>query len=468
MRPRSPRLCWGVLAALTVGCGESTPDEPLAPYEGEELAGGETTVFDDTRLAYAIAFRNLSHEQRGDHFVGNSFFNQNWVQAPASTEGRDGLGPLFNARSCSGCHFRDGRGTPPLSEGEPMSSMLVRLGIPGRDALGGPLPEPTYGGQLQNAAIPGVPVEGTAEVRYEEIPGSYEDGTPYSLRRPIYTFTDLGYGPLADGLLISPRVAPAVYGLGLLEAITEEDILALADPDDTDDDGISGRANYPYDPVTEGPSLGRFGWKSNQPGVAQQNAGAFLGDVGLTTSLFAEQNCTGVQTECADSPAGGPLEVEERVLDFVNFYVRTLAVPARRDVDDPEVLQGRALFESFGCGGCHVPSHLTGPGREELPQVGEQLIWPYTDLLVHDMGSELADERPDFDADGREWRTPPLWGLGLLDVVNDHDNLLHDGRARGFAEAILWHGGEGEAAKEAFRTAEAEQRAALLRFMESL
>ncbi|MCA9705788.1 MAG: thiol oxidoreductase [Myxococcales bacterium] len=455
-----------LLLLATAAC-QPADEAPLAPYPGEELAGGETTVFDETGLAFALALRNLDHEQRGDHFVGNSFFNQNWVQAPASTEGRDGLGPVFNARSCSGCHFRDGRGTPP-EPGEPMVSMLVRLSVPGQAPDGGPLPDPVYGDQLQPDGILDVPGEGLAEVRYEEVPGTYADGEAYSLRRPVYTLTALAFGPLAEGVLLSPRTAPAVIGLGLLEQIPAEDLLALEDPDDADDDGISGRANYPTDPVTGAPGLGRFGWKANQVGLLQQNTGAFLGDMGITTALHPAQNCTEGQAECGAALDGGMPEADALVVDRVTFYTRTLAVPARRDVDDPVVLAGRERFEQAGCAACHVPRFVTGPGESGIPQLEGQQIWPYTDLLLHDMGEALADGRPDYLADGREWRTPPLWGIGLVPTVNEHDHLLHDGRARGLAEAILWHGGEGEAAREAFRTMPREDREALLAFLESL
>jgi len=457
-----------LLLLLVAACQAGDEPASLAPHPGEELAGGETTVFDDTRLAFALALRNLDREQRGDHFVGNSFFNQNWVQAPSSTEGRDGLGPLFNARSCSGCHFRDGRGRPPLTDDEPMLSMLVRLSVPGEAPDGGPRPEPAYGDQLQPDAILDVPGEGRAVVRYEEVPGAYDDGEPYALRRPTYAFEDLAFGPMQPDTMISPRVAPVVIGLGLLEQIPEAALLDRADPDDADGDGISGRPNFPTDPLTGQPGLGRFGWKANQVGLVQQNTGAFLGDMGLTSALHPAQNCTDLQPECAAAFDPGQPEVSDHVVQRLTFYSRTLAVPARRDVDDPVVLAGRELFHEAGCADCHVPSYVTGPGDPEVPQLEGEQIWPYTDLLLHDMGEGLADGRPDYDADGREWKTPPLWGVGLVPVVNDHDLLLHDGRARGLAEAILWHGGEGEAAKEAFRTMARDDREALLTFLESL
>lgn len=452
-----------VVVGIVCACDDA---DELAPRPGEELAGGDATVFDDTELAYALPLRTLDHEQRGDFFVGNSFFNQNWVQSPSSTEGRDGLGPVFNAKSCSGCHFRDGRGTPPLQPGDEMLSMLVRLSVPGSDEHGGPLPEPTYGGQLQPRSILDVPAEGVAVVEYEEVPGAYADGEAFSLRRPSYRFDALAFGPMSADVMTSPRVAPVVIGLGLLEAVPEDEILAREDPDDADDDGISGRANFPFDPVSGAAALGRFGWKANQPGLVQQNTGAFLGDLGITTQLRPDQNCTQAQPECVAAFARPDPEADALVVDRVTFYTRTLAVPARRDVDDPIVLRGREQFHDLGCATCHVPNLQTGVA--EIPELTEQSIWPYTDLLLHDMGEGLADGRPDHLASGSEWRTPPLWGLGLLRVVNDHDNLLHDGRARGVAEAILWHDGEAQASRDAFVELSRVEREALLAFMESL
>jgi CxxC motif-containing protein (DUF1111 family) len=437
-------------------------------YEpGEELAGGDTTVFDTTRNAYSNAAANLAGERRDGFFVGNSLFNRSWVVAPSSTEGLDGLGPTFNATSCSTCHFKDGRGRPP-EPGAPMLSMLLRLSVPGEDPVtGAPLPEPTYGGQLQNASIPGVPAEGRVELSWEEVPGVYADGAPFSLRRPTYRFEELAFGPLAADVLFSPRVAPANFGLGLLEAIPAADLLAGEDPDDLDGDGISGRANHPWDEAAGGRALGRFGWKANQPSLRQQSAGAFQGDIGISSSLFPAQNCPTSQGDCLEAPTGGIPELDDAKLDDVTYYGQTLAVPARRDAQDATVLRGKGLFGEAGCASCHTPRWVTGsaPG---LPEISGQVIRPYTDLLLHDLGDGLADGRPDFDAGPSEWRTPPLWGIGLLQTVNGHQLLLHDGRARGFAEAILWHGGEAEAARELFRTMPAGDRAALLRFLESL
>lgn len=455
----------GIVALALAGCtAEPAQNTGLEAEPGEEYAGGETTVFDTSLNAFSLSARNMTSERRSTFFVGNSFFKENWVIAPASTEGRDGLGPLYNARSCSGCHLLDGRGSPPEDPAEPLVSVLVRLSIPGQD--GEPAPEPPYGGQLQPRAIPGVVPEGDAFVSYEEQPGTFPDGAPYSLRRPTYSFA-LNRGDMQADTMRSPRVAPQMIGLGLLEAISESDILAAADPDDVDADGISGKANTVWDSAAGKMALGRFGWKANQPNLAEQTAGAFLGDIGISTSLFPTQECTAAQLDCAAAPNGGNPECSNHILHAVTFYSTTLAVPARRDWQDQEVLRGKTLFSEAGCAKCHTPVHKTGT-LAEYPELSNQTIRPYTDMLLHDMGDELADGRPDFDADGREWRTPPLWGIGLLDVVNGHMNLLHDGRARGIVEAIMWHGGEAEASREAFRVMSLEQRQSLVRFVESL
>jgi CxxC motif-containing protein (DUF1111 family) len=409
----------------------------------------------------------LSAEQETRFFVGNSFFNRNWVIAPSSTAARNGLGPLFNARSCSACHLRDGRGQPPSTPDAPMVALLLRLSIPGPEPHHGVVPEPHYGDQLQGFAIPGVPPEGKAVITYTDLPGAFADGEAYSLRQPAYNITELGYGALHPDTRLSPRVAPFMIGLGLLEAVPAEALLALADPDDRDGDGISGRPNMVWDIASQQAVLGRFGWKANQPSVAQQTAAAFLGDIGITSALFPDENCTAVQTACRNAPNGGQPEVAPDILQDIVFYARTLAVPAQRQWDDPAVLRGKQLFVQARCAGCHTPTLRTGP-VPELPGLSHQVIHPYTDLLLHDLGAGLADGRSDFAATGQEWRTAPLWGIGLIETVNGHTTFLHDGRARNLSEAILWHGGEAEAAREAFRSLPRAEREALLRFLGSL
>ena len=343
---------------------------------------------------------------------------------------------------------------------------MVRLSIPGQGPHGGPNPVPGYGGQLQDRAIISTLPEGRFVVIYREVSGSFKDGLPYSLRSPSYHFEGLAFGPMPPDVMVSPRTAPAMIGLGLLEAIPQEAILGLADPDDADGDGISGQANLVWDIKQGQPTIGRFGWKANQPTVLQQAAGAFLGDIGITSALFPGENCPSLQTSCLERPNGGSPEISDERLAKVVLYAATLAVPAMRDVEDPEVQRGAALFRKAGCAACHTPQHTTG--LHDVEALSYQTIYPYTDLLLHDMGPELADGRPDFNADGQEWRTPPLWGIGLVETVNGHTMFLHDGRARNLTEAILWHGGEGAASQEVFRGLSRKEREALIRFLLSL
>jgi CxxC motif-containing protein (DUF1111 family) len=461
------RLTCSSLLLLTFGCSGGEPTVTPPVDDGSARSGGDTTTFSVGRLAFSHAAENLPSDRESRFFDGNSLFNRNWVTAPASTDFIDGLGPTFNARSCSGCHFKDGRGRPPFTEEEPMTSMLIRLSIEGTGEHGGPKPEPTYGGQLNPLGILGVPGEGDPRVVTALLEGEYDDGTSFELSVPSYELRDLAFGELAAGTLMSPRTAPQMIGLGLLETIPESDLLAQADAEDADGDGISGRPNQVWDAASEELRLGRFGWKANQPSLAQQTAGAFLGDIGITSELFSGQNCTEAQPDCVAATAGGDPEIGPEHLEAVIYYGKLLAVPARRDVSDPEVKQGEALFKDLGCTGCHTPTFTTGVDPD-FPELSEQTIHPYTDLLLHDLGEALGDGRPDFDADGNEWRTPPLWGIGLFEDVNDHTRYLHDGRARNLEEAVLWHGGEAETSSAAFKALAQDERAALLRFLQSL
>mgnify|MGYP001310374007 CR=1 FL=1 len=435
----------------------------------ERLSGGQTTVFVTSNKAFARPLANIGRLTRRQHTVGNSFFNQNWVAAPASTTARDGLGPLFNSRSCSACHIQDGRGAPPGKDGSGFG-LLLRLSIPGQTATGGPVPDPVYGLQLSDRALPGVSPEGRMHVSYEEKPGIYHDGEPFSLRHPRYELAELAAGPAHTEIGMSPRVAPAVFGLGLLEAIEEKDLLSRADPQDLDGDGISGRPNRVWSFSENRPVLGRFGWKANQPDLRQQSAEAFAGDLGITSSLVPRENHTFAYARkhaFSNLPESDQPEVDDKILQRVTTYLQTIAPPARRNIDDPEVIHGQKLFREFNCATCHTPTMQTG-NSHPIEELRNQTIRPYTDLLLHDMGPELSDGRSDYLAAGREWRTPPLWGIGLQERVNGHTTLLHDGRARNLAEAILWHGGEAKSAREAFRTAEREDRDALLAFLKSL
>ena len=441
------------VAAACNGGGEPSPGDLL-----ELRSGGDTTSTTTTRNAFSLPARNLTSAESRRFAVGDSFFTSNWVIAGNSTEARDGLGPLFIAQSCSSCHGRDGRGAPPLDNLDPARGLVVQISLPTR--LGrAPIPDPVYGGSIQDRSILGVPPEAEIHVQWRELPGAYADGEPYSLVEPVFTIANPAYGAPHADLRTSPRIGPPVFGGGLLEAIPAERLQQLADPDDADGDGISGRVN-----LLEDGAIGRFGWKANQPRIETQVAAAFHGDIGITSPLRPGPTCTDAQPECLASPDGGDPEISAGLFDDVVFYVQTLAVPAARDYPDRK--RGAELFFAAGCHQCHAPRHETG--RHDIPALSNQIIFPYTDLLLHDMGPGLADGRADFHASGSEWRTPPLWGIGLTETVNGHTRFLHDGRARNLEEAILWHGGEAEPAKEAFRSMSAEDRAALIKFLESL
>lgn len=457
----------------------------IAALDSRELRpGGNATTpgSTDHRDAFSRFSNGIGFEGEARFKLGNAIFRKQWVSSPASTRSSDGLGPLYNARACQNCHLKDGRGRPP-ADGEAAVSMFLRLSVPPRSDAeqrlisqhrANVIADPVYGGQLQNFAVQGHQPEGQMTIRYEDAPVTLADGTTVALRKPVYGIDLPAYGPLDRSLMLSPRVAPQMIGLGLLEAVPEEVVRAAADPDDSDGDGISGRAADVWSHETGRVSLGRFGWKAGNPTIRQQSADAFNGDMGLSTSLFPRSwgDCTERQHVCRDAPNGNSPgaadpEVPDSLLDLVTFYAQNLAVPQRRNAGAPEVLRGKALFAALGCAACHRPSVTTGelPGQ---PHLSNQVIWPYTDLLLHDMGDGLADGRPEGIASGREWRTAPLWGIGLTQTVSGHTYLLHDGRARNVEEAILWHGGEALAARDAYRALSKTEREALLAFVNSL
>jgi CxxC motif-containing protein (DUF1111 family) len=457
-----------LLGLMLAACDAALPSAD----PGAERSGGDTTVWKADSNAYSHPSANLPPSRRLDFSVGNSFFRNPWVSAPSSTTARDGLGPLFNSNACQNCHIKDGRGRPPYADADHAVGMLVRLSIPANAADAqhlarvGSIAEPVYGSQLQDMALPGARPEARLRVRYQPQLASFADGYQVELQRPQLDVSELGYGPLHPQARFSPRIAPPMIGLGLLEAIPEQALLANADPEDADGDGISGRANRVWDIARQQQVLGRFGWKAGQPSLDQQNATAFAIDMGLTSSLLPADDCTASQG-CAAFAHGGEPEVSDNIRSKVLFYSRNLAVPARRGLDDPQVRAGEKLFHQAGCPACHVPSFTTAADAAE-PELANQRIHPYSDLLLHDMGDGLADEHGEFLANGREWRTAPLWGIGLSETVSGHSRFLHDGRARNLLEAVLWHGGEAEPARQRILNYDAEQRSALLAFLNSL
>ncbi len=463
--------------------GVTRPAEDFdVPQQYEELSAGAATVRARTNAdAFSQPSANIGFDGELNFKVGNGLFRKVWVSAPSSTLASDGLGPLFNARSCQRCHIKDGRGHPPEGPDDNAVSMFLRISVPGTkdDAIAGiedyiaTAPDPNYGTQLQDFALPGIAPEYRLQIDYAETPVPLSGGEVAHLRAPTYTAADLGYGPLAPGAMLSPRVAPQMIGMGLLEAIPAADILAGADPDDADGDGISGRANIVWSQRHEMPMLGRFGWKAGNPTIEEQTASAFVGDIGISNPLFTAGSgeCTDLQADCLAATHGDGddriYEIDAQGLELVTFYSQNLAVPARRNVADPEVLHGKQVFYDTGCISCHTPSFVTHRLADQ-PAQSFQLIWPYTDMLLHDMGEGLADHRPEARATGTEWRTAPLWGIGLTERVSSHTYFLHDGRARSLLEAVLWHGGEAAPQRDAVVNMPPEDRAALIRFLESL
>ncbi len=464
--------------AVTKPTSDFSKAEPFEIRQG----GAGTSQHGANRDAFSQFAPNITFAEEQDFKLGNALFTKLWVSSPSSTQASDGLGPLFNARSCQSCHVKDGRGHPPEGDRD-ATSMFLRLARPPvtpeersklerLDVMS--LPDPVYGGQLQDQAVPGLSAEGRMVITYDERAVTLAGGETIMLRKPTYSVAELAYGPLDPTTTLSPRIANPMIGLGLIEAIAAEDILALADPNDHDGDGVSGKAARARDHRTGEIKLGRFGWKAQNASVRDQSANAFAGDIGISTPDDPRSfgDCTPQQTACLAGATGvqarlGDTEAPDPVLDLVTFYAKNLAPPARRDVEDAEVLRGKQLFYESGCTACHTPKFVTSRKADNQAQAF-QLIWPYSDFLLHDLGEDLADGQAVGDATGTEWRTPPLWGIGLTKTVNGHTFFLHDGRARSLTEAILWHGGEAQAARDAFAAANPEDRKALITFLESL
>ncbi len=465
-----PRVSRGFCVFAVAGAAAFSSALQAFPVQ----SGGATSVRKADINAFSLPSNNMSFERKVDFSVGNSFFRNPWVIAPSSTSARDGLGPLFNTNGCQNCHIKDGRGHLPAAGDVNAVSMLVRISVAPQTPqqwqqvqTQGAIADPRYGTQIQDFAIPGVEPEAQLQFAYETHEMTLAEGTRVTLSKPVVTLAKLAYGPLDANLQTSLRLAPPMIGLGLLEAVPDSTLQAFADENDANGDGISGRLNRVHDAHTGGEAIGRFGWKAEQPSLQQQNAAAFAGDIGITSSLVPHTDCTPAQTACRYAPDGGTPEASDKIIRLVTFYSRNLAVPIRRNADAPDVKKGEQLFVSAGCESCHRTGMVTATLPEQ-PEQSAQTIYPYTDLLLHDMGEGLADGRPVYQASGREWRTAPLWGIGLTATVSGAEHYLHDGRARSLLEAILWHGGEAEAAREKVRQMPADEREALLAFLQSL
>ncbi len=438
-----------------------------------------------THASYLQPLPNLTPEQRQKFRDGEKVFNTFWIAVPndvmsqwwnLSEPGPGGaewgLGPTFTATSCVACHIQAGRGhAMESSGGKSVFQQSLRLSIPGTDTHGGPMPDPNYGLHVQPFdTINSKDADrraGEAEVHVDWKPASFKmaDGEVVELRKPSIRLENLNFGPLAEGVMMSLRNTQAIFGLGYLEAVSEADILALAKLQKAQ--GLNGRPNYVRDDINDKTSIGRFGWKANQPSLQQQIAGAFLGDIGVSSPLYPEQNCPPAQKDCQDQRHHTKPDLRPELWERITFWVTALNAPAQRNRDEPAVQRGEKLFATLKCAQCHVPELKTG-GFDRLPQLANQTIRPYTDLLLHDMGPELADGRPDYQAGGSDWRTTPLWGIGLSKHVNGSSNFLHDGRARNLLEAIVWHGGEAQASRDLFAKLSRKERDDVLAFLQSL
>jgi len=471
MRKRSLRLSALLpvllLAAAALAIGEDAEDP--------SLSAGSFTIKRFDSQAFSEPASVLTSKQRQLFMAGRSVFKRQWASVN-SLNGDWGLGPTFVADRCSACHVNTGGGLPPQSSDEQLLSMLVRLSIPGTDEHGGPKPHPSYGDQFQNRSLDGrnvdfayagapVPNEADLFLDWEETKVTFADGETLSLRKPKLRIENLKFGDLDSSVMTSLRIAQPLVGIGLLEAVPEETILSIAQKQRAQN--VNGRPNRVWDAVNARMALGRFGWKANVPNLKQQIAAASIGDMGVNSRLFPEQNCPPVQIVCAKLLPGNSPEIINHEIDVLELWLQGLAVPARRNVNDADVRRGAQLFAQAQCAVCHVGDLKTGK-VSGLPQLSDQVFHAYTDMLLHDMGDGLADGRPDFAAGPRDWRTPALWGLGLSRVVTGGNALLHDGRARTVDEAILWHGGEADAAREAFRSMPKADRSALARFVESI
>lgn len=454
-----------VAAAAAIGSATLCLGLRAAAHERAGLSralGGPASVDAADRNAFGMRAPGLSAEENRAFSVGNSFFRDNWVVAPASPQGRDGLGPLFNATSCSACHHEDGKGHVAVDGKLEVGQGVVVLVSP-RDRDGEP--HPVYGGQLQDQAVPGVEPEVRWHLEEQEIESRYPDGTRLALRRWTLEPRQPAYGPLGS-VVLSMRVGQHLVGVGLLEAVSDGTLLAMEDPDDRDGDGISGRAHRIVG--SDGAvRIGRLGWKASQPTLEDQVAAALHGDIGITTPQRPHDTLTAVQQTMVSAPHGGAPEADSHKVGRLAHYCRVLSVPMARLGDPVQLERGRSRFEAIGCASCHTPELVTG-AHSPIAPFRNATIRPYTDLLLHDMGDDLADHRRDGEASGREWRTAPLWGLGLVQVVDERATFLHDGRARTIEEAILWHGGEALKSRDAFMALEASERAAVLAFLNSL
>ena len=423
--------------------------------------------------AYKQPFANLSAEEKQSFYLGESVFERFWVPSPSSTTASDGLGPLFNARSCHSCHINSGRGHAPTADqlGSEVPSFFIRLGSKTQLSSTGVVGDYIYGRQFHPLSSTNIQPEGDYRITWHEKTETFPDGHQVQMRFPSLHWTSLNYGPMSKETGVSLRVTPPLVGMGLLDAVDPQTILEFADPDDDNNDGISGKANWLEVEGTK--RLGKFGHKASVTSLTAQNQSAFNGDLGLSTPLFPAPSgdCTTEQLDCLSAPNGNSqhidnLEVGVEQSRLLDTYVALSRPPAMRNLNEPWFRPAKKIFDDLNCGSCHRPKLTTG--SSEFAALAHRDFYPFTDMLLHDMGPDLANEFPVLNAAPQEWRTAPLWGIGLSEKVSGRNGFLHDGRARTIEEAILWHGGEAQASKMAYKNLNAKQRDLFIRFLESL
>lgn len=448
------------LSIMLFSCQDNT-NNTVEDETNDLYSGGQTSVFYHFSDAYEQPSHNMSDEGVTRHLDGDALFGGKFISAEG--EVNPGLGPLFNQNACERCHTNNGRSMQATNMND-LKGLLIRLSMPGEGSNGDAIPVEGFGTQLQNKATFGVQKEADVDIVFTETQFSFPDGEKYSLRKPTYNLIN-AYTTIPAGTLTSPRIASAVIGLGLIEALSPSEILKYEDENDANKDGISGKANYSMNIRTNKLELGKFGWKATEPDLYQQSAKAFLGDMGLTSPFLPNESFAG---QIQDDKIKDDPELTNEQVELAAFYVKSIAVPGRRNTDNSDVKAGKQLFKKVACNGCHISnSYKTSPNVQE-EFLRNQTIFPYSDFLLHDMGPELADNRPDHKATGTEWRTAPLWGIGLSGIVNGHTSFLHDGRARNFVEAIMWHGGEAETSKQNFAKLSKNERNQLISYLLSL
>lgn len=456
--------CIAIIAVGLYSCEKPMPMPPNS--ENPYLSAGDQTIFDESSSAFGDNFPVLRASLTAVHESGENVFNEVFVPFPSAIP-YSGLGPIYNNSGCGNCHAGLGEGNPPASFGAPLTSMLIRISIPGVGPHNGPNPVPGFGGQLQNNGVGNTPAEGTVNISYTNQTYSFADGTTYSLQIPTYAITNT-YIPFPGNGLLSPRIAPRMVGLGLLEAVPESEILEhqgnLAVGDTSH---INGQPNYVWDFTHNQVVIGRFGWKAEAPTLLQQLAGAYNEDMGITNYVFPQESSYGQSQYNDIAPNDPTIEISDSELNANVLYCQTVAVPARRNVYNAQVVRGQQVFQNAQCASCHLPT-LTTSVNVAFPEMSNITLHAYTDMLLHDMGAALADNRPTYTATGRQWRTQPLWGIGLTQLVNPSGQFLHDGRARNLMEAIMWHGGEATASREYVRNLNVSDRNALIAFLQSL